>query len=200
MSLGSARKTVSGVPDIHGSSGVNPSTFDEPADLEGTCAWITLVFGLISCALLVGSVVIIAMLIAQQLPRPQRCYWVLTVVALSGAVGGTVSMVRRLKSIPANCSKAAIKRSQNQLWIAGIVSLINGAIFAIVLFLIFLGGLVSGAMFPDFSQVNSGIPESPQSLARLLVFAFLAGFAERFVPDTLDRLVANGAKSDDPVD
>jgi len=38
-------------------------------------------------------------------------------------------------------------------------------------------------------------PDDVVEFAKLLVFAFLAGFAERLVPDTLDRLTMKNAKN-----
>src|SRR4029078_4561252 len=66
-------------------------------------------------------------------------------------------------------------------------SMFTGAAFALVLWLMFLGGLLSGELFPKeiAGPLTSPIPKD---LAKLLVWSFIAGFAERFVPDLLDKL------------
>ena len=65
-----------------------------------------------------------------------------------------------------------------------------GAIFAGMLALMFMGGLVQGSLFPQFSNVGwSTLQFDASSWARLLVWSFLAGFSERLVPDLLDRLI-----------
>lgn len=177
---------------------------DDPwLKLQQQRAWITLFFSAISLFLLYKSVVIIATLIAEPtLPSPQRCNLILGVVTLTGAVGGSVSMVRRLQAIRRNCDLSSLGGTGIQLWTAGFASSVNGAIFSIVLYLIFLGGLISGALFPTFPEAaanatnNGALPETPQALAKLLVFAFLAGFAERLVPDALDRLIKSSEDAD----
>ena len=40
-------------------------------------------------------------------------------------------------------------------------------------------------------------PDAAQDYAKVLVWGFVAGFAERFVPDTLQRLVQSGNSASD---
>ena len=80
-----------------------------------------------------------------------------------------------------------------------------GGTFAIVLFLIFCLGMASGTLFPTF-EPKTNIPDfitlatnvKPSNTAewgKLLVWSFIAGFGERFVPDTLDRLIARNEQN-----
>jgi hypothetical protein len=64
-----------------------------------------------------------------------------------------------------------------------LVSPILGAVFAIILYFFFAGGLVTGSLFPEFKLPLDGI-----NVAKLVIWSFIAGFAERFVPDRLDQL------------
>ena len=64
--------------------------------------------------------------------------------------------------------------------------LIAGGLFATVLYFILMAGFLKGDLFPE---LPAGIPQGAVSWAKLVIWAFLSGFAERLVPDTLDRLV-----------
>lgn len=126
----------------------------------------------------------------------------LTVVLFVGAIGGLVSLQQRFQSVsdwgdPIN--------TVSKLHYAGFSifeSPISGAIFAGVLYLIIMGGLLKGALFPTITEVSGGTssttlgdllklgPASGGDYAKLIVWSFIAGFAERLVPDTLSRFVS----------
>jgi hypothetical protein len=88
------------------------------------------------------------------------------------------------------------------LWLSPLL----GAIFAVVLMMMFIGGMLKGVVFPEFIHVVASrpdlsffdtvwgtLPKNSEEYGKLLVWSFLAGFAERLVPDSLDRL---GSKLD----
>jgi hypothetical protein len=152
------------------------------------------------------SGLLLALLVWQCLVQGQFPLANLIVVAFAGCLGGFVSMQRRIGQIPGNgdplLSIFQLNSGLSTLYLAPV----SGAIFALLLFFIFLGRLLQGGLFPDVSRVsrfywgiNEWAHEEPAlSLAKLLVWSFIAGFAERFVPDILDRLVARGQDSTQP--
>lgn len=85
--------------------------------------------------------------------------------------------------------------------------------FAFLLYLVFMGGLLSGGLFPEFpSRTNpfgsiDGFvlevkPGSNADFAKLLVWSFVAGFSEKFVPNLIAKLEgqASGQGDEDPTD
>lgn len=124
----------------------------------------------------------------------------MTCVVYWGIIGGFVSSQRRMESIPSDgdplISVFGLDSADYYLWLSPLL----GAIFAVILTLMFMAGILKGSLFPDFSivKVDGGLsyfefawkmlPKSGDDYAKLFVWSFLAGFAERLVPDSLDRL------------
>lgn len=130
----------------------------------------------------------------------------LTVVLFVGAMGGLVSMQQRFQSASAEGDPIHNVSELMHGWFSIFLSPISGAIFATVLYLIMTAGLLEGALFPKivaFTPENSAKitvldfrkflletgPSTGADYAKLLVWSFIAGFAERFVPDTLSRFI-----------
>jgi hypothetical protein len=130
----------------------------------------------------------------------------LACVLYSGIIGGFVSSQRRMQSIPSGgdplISVFGLDNAGYYLWLSPLL----GAVFAIVLTAMFMGGILQGTVFPNFHTSANGreglpffyfswntLPRTSEDYGKLFVWAFLAGFAERLVPDSLDRL---GAKLD----
>lgn len=86
-------------------------------------------------------------------------------------------------------------------------------VFAFLLYLLFMSGLVSGDVFPTFSYIEVGNggdyvsmeeflikvkPASYKDVAKVLVWSFIAGYSERFVPNLISRVIDTGAGGGQP--
>lgn len=166
------------------------------AKLERERGIMTLRFSVLGFGLFMGlAMLIIVLNDSRNLGPVWRCSFLLLVIMSSGMVGGSLSMVRRLQAITPRCGDANLETSFCSLWRAGITSCLLGGIFAVILIYIFLTGALKGPLFPAFEgaeQIGATLPTnlSLATMAKVVVFSFLAGFAERLVPDALDRLVA----------
>ena len=170
---------------------------------EGKRKWLT-----ISC---VWLIVIYTIVLTTALYFFRKYHWdfgaMLLCVLYCGVVGGFVSSQRRMQDIPTDTepliSIFGLDSAGYFLWLSPLL----GAIFAVVLTAMFIGGILKGTIFPEFyteSAKNTGIglmeftlntlPKGAENFAKLCVWAFLAGFAERLVPDSLDRLTKLAAE------
>ena len=82
-------------------------------------------------------------------------------------------------------------------------------VFAFVLYLMVIGGLIGGDMFPkfvgdtlvtdakwDMKVFLTGVdPEGYKDIAKLLVWSFIAGYAEKFVPNAIGRIIKTTEES-----
>lgn len=138
---------------------------------------------------------------------------VLATVVYAGMIGGTVSATIRLGEIPTGGDPlSSIHTLRNTRAILNFSPMLGG-IFALVLLLLFLGGVFEGVIFPKFAKLamvageaekplqwkfaSSLLPERSVDFALLFLWSFIAGFAEKFVPDALDRLVTRAKKGED---
>jgi hypothetical protein len=122
------------------------------------------------------------------------------IVFAAGAIGGLVSFERRVQSL-SNRGESLGDLVELSSGSGIYLSPLSGGVFAIVLYIIFTAGLATGIIFPKFDGSSSQVkgflefvyhiqPISVEDWGKLLIWSFIAGFAERFVPDTLDRLIA----------
>jgi hypothetical protein len=139
----------------------------------------------------------------------------LATVMVTGALGAFFSALTRLYSfdqLPRVLLERGLKLPPPQLLMYSLVPPLVGAIAALVLYLAFAGGLVSGALFPAISchepktavdgklieeiyrctklssLLSTDGPDHAADFARVIVWSFIAGFAERLVPNMLDSI------------
>ena len=126
------------------------------------------------------------------------------IVLFAGAMGGLMSVLQRYNN---NLVKEGdpINNITFQSWYQTFNPAINGALFAALLYIIFMGKLIEGSIFPTFGQASesgSGFiallteikPDGGSNYAKLIIWSFIAGFAERFVPDTLTKIISTKEK------
>jgi len=119
-------------------------------------------------------------------------------VFVCGILGGFVSIQQRVKTV-SNEELQLLTRS----WFQILLIPIFGGLFALVLYSMFLSGIVSGHMFPAFyipepqgapdrefivQFLTETYPATGQDMAKLLFWSFVAGFSERFVPQIITRV------------
>ncbi len=134
----------------------------------------------------------------------------LLVVVIAGVLGSFVSALNRIYSskdvFPKEMYKDFLKGANGYLIAYSTIPPLVGAISAAVLYVVFAGQIISGALFPDFSCLPEGkgctnfmsflanwSPKNPQDFAKAIVWGFLAGFSERLVPDILNKVSSDAA-------
>lgn len=119
---------------------------------------------------------------------------------LCGIIGGFVSIQQRLKKI-SDEELALLSGS----WFQILLIPIYGGVFALVLYIAFLGDIIDGSLFPEFQFPELGenkkvsaeylklflsdtYPANGQNFAKLIFWSFVAGFSERFVPQIINDI------------
>jgi hypothetical protein len=123
----------------------------------------------------------------------------LSLAAIAGAVGSFISALLRIAAVP---ESNEVGRSVVALRYSESIRLapVTGFIFAVLLSFIFGGQLVNGILFPKTDQIARwpDLLFSAPDLAKWMVWAFIVGFAERLMPDMIDRLVVKAGKTAQP--
>lgn len=138
---------------------------------------------------------------------------ILVLVTLSGMLGAFFSALTRLYNVD-GLSMALItptvrKLEAYYLLMYSLVPPIVGGVAAVVLYVAFIGDFFGGGgLFPEMGCKGTGKtctqlievlnnygPVEAKDYGKVLIWAFVAGFSERFVPDTLQSLVAKSQKS-----
>jgi hypothetical protein len=122
-------------------------------------------------------------------------------VMMMGALGGFLSVQQRIAKISTEDDPILTMFQLQRGLFAVRLAPLTGALCALVLFLIFQAKLLTGVIFPEMTGFNFQLGQIHvpswtadtkliAEFAKMLVWCFVAGFAERFVPDTLDKLIA----------
>jgi hypothetical protein len=131
----------------------------------------------------------------------------LLIIGLVGALGGAANNYRRLAEFDE--TKFLYDSRLRQLALRGVYSSMMWAtVLALIFYIVMQAGLVQGELFPKFGgrhfaagQVADGPgildflwmrePEGYTDRAKAIVWAFIAGYSEKFVPNILDDLDSN---------
>jgi hypothetical protein len=111
---------------------------------------------------------------------------IFSAVIAFGALGAAVSVISRARS--------PIRRIEEISVFELLAIQTIGAIFALVLSLMFMGEMIAGSLFPTWNPFYR-IIYSPAAFAKLLVWSFIAGFIERLVPTMLMNLAKHGGEA-----
>jgi hypothetical protein len=127
----------------------------------------------------------------------------LFMAVIMGAIGGLVSVEQRIQSAPSDGDAIRNVMALYDGMFSIYLSPVMGAVSAALLYALFVGGFLKGSLFPEFAIdldghslidlrtfIETSGPTDGTNYAKLMIWSFIGGFAERFVPDTLSRLVS----------
>lgn len=127
----------------------------------------------------------------------------LIMVFLFGNVGGYISVHSKLK----NVSDEELGELADS-WLGVVVPSFIGGVLAVVLYLIFIAGLLEGDLFPNFepdadANEASGFTKlfeqhgvHGSDYAKLLIWSFVAGYSERYVVNIIESFQGKKGKAD----
>jgi hypothetical protein len=114
--------------------------------------------------------------------------WMLA-TSSAAVVGSVVSVQRRLQDPSVEVDPYFRYIQTHADWFGtAVVSPVFAAIFGIVLY----GLLASKLLSTSIINLSGGTPATPADDGTLLIFGFIAGFAEQLIPDALTRIAARG--------
>ena len=136
--------------------------------------------------------------------KPSESSSIFGTVVLAGALGALFSALIRLYNLE-DLPKALVAQDleglpSKYLFIYSLVPIVVGAIAAAVLYLVFAAKFLTGNFAPEFDCIHGDgcatfldfvahwSPNGGDNFAKALVWGFIAGFAERLVPNTLRTL------------
>jgi len=119
------------------------------------------------------------------------------IVIPTGIIGGFVGLQRRLKQLSTNDLQLI-----NRSWLYTFLAPLVGGILALLLFVLFLSGLLEGDLFPKFvgqdvtptgfTDLLKTQAQQIADYAKLIFWSFIAGYSEHFVTDIIGKFEQKG--------
>ncbi len=156
--------------------------------MTGRVEFIKKISGRLFIALVVLlTAALVAVIFASELIR------VALVVILTGTIGGFVGLQRRVKGFEEDDLELLTSS-----WLYTVLAPVVGGVLALLLYMLFLSELLAGDLFPSFEANDDATCCGIKCLfeqhgkdftdyAKLLVWAFIGGFSEKFVVDVIGR-------------
>jgi hypothetical protein len=149
-----------------------------------------------------GGLFVAALVLIIWAALSQSQYVVPPVVVAGGFIGGFVGLQRRLKELTVPDLQLIADS-----WVYTCLSPLVGGVLALLIYVLFLSGLLAGDLFPHFvpdsdlqgppgfSLIFKQHSEHFSGYAKLVFWSFVAGFSERFVTDVISRFEGTAVKS-----
>lgn len=134
-----------------------------------------------------------------------RSVAITSLVFCAGTLGAVANNYKRFLQIPSSDARAPGLLDSRLVTVQIYLSPLIGGVFAVVLYAVFMSGILGGVLFPSFPNVDEKYtdvttfltttqPERNLDAAKALLWSFLAGFSEKFVPNILDKVIVDSSE------
>lgn len=157
------------------------------------------------CMAVWSSYVYFCVIVSEECAKNTDTVGALLPVVFVGVLGGIISLQKRLNKMPV-ADLLLLRNSFPFLLLAPLV----GGFLATMLYLLFIGELLKGGLFPTFVPDADADPssqgmasvlkvhgETVQDYGKLLFWCFVAGFSERFVTNLIGHFEGVGSQGQD---
>jgi hypothetical protein len=167
-----------------------------------------MLFGGILFALILAGFVYVELAYNNRAIAPPSLWQPLLFLGFGGAGFSVLSRLYSLSWSPQLARHTEdVQALKKGLVINCILSLAAGVIAAGAIYLLFASGLLRGSLFPEFPDVHPKDrslffdfldyePKTVTDVAKLFTWAFIAGFAERLIPDKLKQLAGEANRTE----
>jgi hypothetical protein len=139
----------------------------------------------------------VALLVAWKWAYPPPLHFLIFLCGVMGALFSSLTRLYTFEELPSSqILQTAAHLNGGYLFAYSFTPPVVGGIAAIILYFAFEGGLLRGALFPEFICKNSEckrlgeviydyVPSNSTDYAKAIFWGFMAGFSERLVPNIL---------------
>lgn len=146
----------------------------------------------ISGRLFIALIVLLSAIVIAIFLAPRNIQLIF-VVGLAGVIGGFVGLQRRVKTFEHDDLHLLASS-----WLYTALAPVVGGVLAMFLYILFLSGLLAGDLFPSFEENADVLGHGFETIfeqhgrgfadySKLIIWAFIGGFSEKFVVDVIGR-------------
>lgn len=132
----------------------------------------------------------------------EKEYPLLLILFLCGMLGGVINNYLRINKLPSSHLDKFVPKEKIINILQIYVSLLVSGTLGLIFYAAISSGLIQGSFFPEFVNLDAAysgtfsnffqqvLPKTNHDVLKAIIWCFVAGFSEKLVPNTIDKLAS----------